>query len=550
MRRQKNHSWMFKPLFRHFLLVNLLLWGVNTFAQDRISFDSNGRKSAESLALYYRSARPDSDGLHRAYYINGDALYFEGKIIKTDNLIENNNLYAGNCTWYYKNGHRKAVRRYTANGLQEGLEESYYENGKIKKEVNFKAGQIARGPYFEYNDTGQKTNVLEENFEDNYNDWDLYKSMASTSRISNNTLEIKALTKEGTSRFIAFPKTGDVFSFEVEIENKTEKKDKYGLILGFKDWENFTYFLIKDNYFYIGTVFEGLKVEYSDGSYAGAIKTDDKNSLKVLSTGEKTIFSVNGEMVFRKEISFVGNKYGILAGDKQHVLAHKITWKEFDTGSASTTNDQNVKSIGTGFFISPDGLLATNYHVVENSNKLVIEMLRDGVSASYIAKVVQVDKANDLAVIKIDDPSFTPLAKLPYRIKSSGLAEVGSSVFTLGFPFALMGMGKEVKFSDGKVSSKTGYNQDINSYQTTVPVQPGNSGGPLFDQNGQLIGIINAKFKQGDNVSYAIKSNYLVNLLDLVTEKSSLPNYQYPPNTTTETMVKEISTLVVLIKVK
>lgn len=541
---------MDKKLLRYVLLALLLMSGVDSYAQERIAFDRNGRKSTENLALYYRKAMADSDGNYRAYYINGDALYFEGKILKTDNQDESNNLYAGTCTWYYKSGYRKLVRRFSASGLPEGMEESYYENGKIKKEVNYKGGQVAKGPYFEYSDTGQKSNVLEENFDDNYNDWDLYKSSVSSARISNKKLEIKALTKEGTSRFISFPKSGDVFSFEAEIENLSEKKGKYGLILGFKDWENFTYFLIKDNYFYLGTVFEGLKIEYSDGSYAGSIKIDDKNSLKVIGTGEKTIFSINGEMVFRKEISFVGNKFGFLAGDMQQIVAHKITWKEFGTGSANNTNDQNVKSIGTGFFLSPNGLLATNYHVVEDNNKLVVEMIRNGTPVVYNATVVSVDKANDLAIIKIDDTNFTPLPKLPYRIKASGLAEVGSSVFTLGYPYALGGMGKEVKFSDGKVSSKTGFNQEINSYQITVPTQPGNSGGPLFDQQGQLIGIINAKFKQGDNVSYAIKSSYLINLLDLIAEKTSLPDFQYPPQTTTEEMVKQISGLVVLIKVK
>ncbi len=535
---------------RYILLFLLLFNGIYSYGQERITFDRNGRKCTENLALYYRKAMADSDGNYRAYYINGDALYFEGKILKTDNLDESNNLFQGTCSWYYKNGNRKMVKRYAANGLQDGMEETYYENGKIKKEINFQAGQIARGPYYEYSETGQKSNILEENFDDNYNDWDLYKSAVSFARISNKKLELKALTKEGTSRFIAFPKSGDIFSFEAEVENISEKKGKYGLILGFKDWENFTYFLVKDNYFYLGTVIEGLKIEFSDGSYAGAIKPAEKNTFKVIATGDKTIFSINGEMVFRKELSFAGDKFGFLAGDMQQIVAHKITWKEFGTGNASHSGDQNIKSTGTGFFLSSNGILATNYHVVENSQQLVVEMMRNGSPVNYNAKVLTVDKANDLAIIQIDDPNFVHLPKLLYRFKTGGLAEVGSSVFTLGYPFALGGMGKEVKFADGKVSSKTGFNQEINSYQITVPTQPGNSGGPLFDQQGQLIGVINAKFKKGDNVSYAIKSSYLINLVELVSEKVSLPDHQYPIQTTTEEMVKQISGLVVLIKVK
>ena len=66
-------------------------------------------------------------------------------------------------------------------------------------------------------------------------------------------------------------------------------------------------------------------------------------------------------------------------------------------------------------------------------------------------------------------------------------------------------MGKAAKFTDGKISSKTGYNNAINSYQTSIPVQPGNSGGPLFNDKAQLIGVINSAIKDADNVSYAIK---------------------------------------------
>jgi S1-C subfamily serine protease len=69
-----------------------------------------------------------------------------------------------------------------------------------------------------------------------------------------------------------------------------------------------------------------------------------------------------------------------------------------------------------------------------------------------------------------------------------------------------------VKFTDGKISSKSGYDNDATTYQISVPVQPGNSGGPLFDSKGNLVGVVNAKFTKGDNVSYAIKSPVLKTL--------------------------------------
>lgn len=77
-------------------------------------------------------------------------------------------------------------------------------------------------------------------------------------------------------------------------------------------------------------------------------------------------------------------------------------------------------------------------------------------------------------------------------------------------------MGDEIKLTNGIVSSKTGFQGDITSYQISAPVQPGNSGGPLFDKQGNLIGIINSKHASAENVSYGVKSSYLTGLIELL----------------------------------
>jgi S1-C subfamily serine protease len=84
-------------------------------------------------------------------------------------------------------------------------------------------------------------------------------------------------------------------------------------------------------------------------------------------------------------------------------------------------------------------------------------------------------------------------------------------------------LGDEIKLTDGIVSSKTGFKGDVTAYQITVPLQPGNSGGPLFSSSGAVVGIVNAKFQDGENVSYAIKANYLRNLFDLLSEAPVFP---------------------------
>jgi len=85
----------------------------------------------------------------------------------------------------------------------------------------------------------------------------------------------------------------------------------------------------------------------------------------------------------------------------------------------------------------------------------------------------------------------------------------------LGYPLRAT-MGDEIKLTNGIISSKTGFQGDVTSYQISAPVQPGNSGGPLFNDKGELIGVINAKHAGAENASYAIKSSYLMNLLNLM----------------------------------
>lgn len=133
---------------------------------------------------------------------------------------------------------------------------------------------------------------------------------------------------------------------------------------------------------------------------------------------------------------------------------------------------------------------------------------------TYSAEVITEDKNNDLALIRINDPNFTSLGTIPY-VLSDVTSDVGKSVFVLGYPLRAS-MGDEIKLTNGIISSKSGFQGDITSYQISAPVQPGNSGGPVFDAEGKVIGIINAKHIGAENASYAVKVNYLKNLIDIL----------------------------------
>ena len=178
------------------------------------------------------------------------------------------------------------------------------------------------------------------------------------------------------------------------------------------------------------------------------------------------------------------------------------------------------KSSGTGYAISSNGYIVTNYHVTNGASSIKVRGINENFSKAFNAVVVIEDKQNDLSIIKIEDSSFTSLGIIPSLVANYSM-DVGSSIFVLGYPLRAT-MGDEVKLTNGIVSSKTGFQGDATSYQITAPVQPGNSGGPLFDAKGNIIGIIKAKHLGAENVSYAIKSSYLLNLISAMQEPPKL----------------------------
>jgi S1-C subfamily serine protease len=191
------------------------------------------------------------------------------------------------------------------------------------------------------------------------------------------------------------------------------------------------------------------------------------------------------------------------------------------SNSETFSSSNNKKSSGTGFAISSNGYIVTNHHVIENAKSIEVKGVSGNFSKILNAKLVVSDEKNDLAIIKINDPSFSSFGSIPYSARQ-GVADVGENVFVLGYPLTST-MGEEVKLTNGIVSSKTGYKGDVSTYQISAPVQPGNSGGPLFDKNGNLIGVVNAKHTLAENASYAIKINYVKSLIELLPQIISFP---------------------------
>lgn len=174
---------------------------------------------------------------------------------------------------------------------------------------------------------------------------------------------------------------------------------------------------------------------------------------------------------------------------------------------------------GSGFALL-EGYLVTNYHVIENAKNIMVQSGSDVFSNKKTATIIASDKVNDLALLKIqgDINSYT----LPYSVKTF-TSDVGEDVWVLGFPLTST-MGDEIKLTTGVISAKSGYEGDVSMYQISAPIQPGNSGGPVFDGKGNLIGVVCAHHLGAENVSYAIKSLYLRNLIESSVNHDIMPH--------------------------
>jgi S1-C subfamily serine protease len=199
------------------------------------------------------------------------------------------------------------------------------------------------------------------------------------------------------------------------------------------------------------------------------------------------------------------------------------------------------KYAGTGFLLSSKGYVATSYHVVKEADSLIIENEKFG---RLKAIVVHSDPSNDISILKIENPF--PL-RLPYTLATTE-ADLAEDVYTLGYPR------EDVVFGEGSISALTGFRQNQNSYQVSVPVNPGNSGGPLLNAKGEVIGMISGFQTQTLGAAFAIKSTVMLNtitnpMLDTLRTPLKLPVQNNLKNVTRVQQVKQWKDFVFMVRV-
>ena len=198
-------------------------------------------------------------------------------------------------------------------------------------------------------------------------------------------------------------------------------------------------------------------------------------------------------------------------------LTASATAETLNNTSSLVINKSDVVT-GTGFLFSASDYVITSYHVIHSAKSIRVRLLN---GEKIDATVALKDTNNDIAILKLPHPPTSRQNII--TLGDSSLVKTGDRVFTYGFPLVDLLGDAEPRYSEGFINSLSGISNDPRLFHVSIPIQPGNSGGPVFNEQGELIGIATSSIDSDQtkkvfgsvpqNVNFVIKSSYIKSML-------------------------------------
>lgn len=474
---------------------------------------------------------------------------------KWKEIIYHNGKKDGKEIFYWENGNIKSESNYTYNQRQ-GKYTSYTSQGRKIQTITY-ANDLKNGAIIDFEEDGETPKVVSyatngkidkwavkkgllgnnikffrDDFNDNRYEWNLNNRSDVNVEIESGQLKIQT-NKDANDvqywRANTIP-LDDIYSnfreFVIETRFKVESDNEqqiFAILLGYdtyqtyyskimfkQDEDGLSYMMrraldgvIDYETEWINVPSKFFKNNYNTIQLRQTYNEDDENfymELVVNQTAQKSKY---------KSPVNIGNNIGFSSYSQNNLYVDylEMRYKLEDENEIDAFEEASCSGSGTGFAINENGYIATNYHVIKDCENIFITSNQS--EKEVRAKVVLRDKQNDLAILKIDNY----IAEIPYKFEEE--AKVLEQVYAYGYPLIYQ-LGENLKATNGTVSSLSGGNDDNRIILHTAPIQPGNSGGPLFNKDGNIVGVNTAKFTNADNVSVTMKISLLIDHMNRI----------------------------------
>ncbi len=212
---------------------------------------------------------------------------------------------------------------------------------------------------------------------------------------------------------------------------------------------------------------------------------------------------------------------------------------------------------GTGVMLGEAGYILTSYHLVRGMKQIRVKFVNgEEIDAPLFIK----DEVNDIAFLKLNQSPNISLMNI--AMGDSSQMQIGNKVFTIGYPISNI-LGQKPKYSEGVINSLSGIKDNLGFFQVSVPIQSGNSGGPLFNQHGELVAMVSSSLDPENtfrvlgtmpqNVNFAVKSSLVKNMIPMLPETLAAPTGIVVVPTDTDSLqsfIKRVQNNIVLIEAK